>query len=202
MGINDFSANDVISNMSQENLIKIFKVFGEEKFSKKIARKIIEIRKKKKIKTEDLKEIIDSIKKYKNSKINNSTKIFQALRIFVNKEISELIESLISSFKLLPKGGVIVVVSFHSIEDKIVKYFFHHYSQNKNSSRYLPEKERKNILFYLPQKKPLIPEKYEVLKNPPSRSAKLRYAIKINENQDFSDFKKKFKYLLDIEKIC
>ena len=65
--------------------------------------------------------------------------------------------------------------------------------------------EKTNKITYsnnLPQKKPLIPEKYEVLKNPPSRSAKLRYAIKINENQDFSDFKKKFKYLLDIEKIC
>ena len=60
-----------------------------------------------------------------------------------------------------------------------------------------------NVLYLrLPQKKPLIPEKYEILKNPPSRSAKLRYAIKINENQDFSDIKKKFKYLLDIEKIC
>ena len=183
-------------------LSKIFYSFGDEKKANNIARKIINFRKSKNIETQDLVKIIDSVYKKKFKKIHNSTKVFQALRIFVNKEISELIDSLISSFKLLPKGGVIVVVSFHSIEDKIVKYFFHHYSQNKNSSRYLPEKERKKILFNLPQKKPLIPEKYEVLKNPPSRSAKLRYAIKINENQDFSDFKKKFKYLLDIEKIC
>ena len=202
MGLNEFSANEIVNDFDQSSLSKIFYSFGDEKKANNIARKIINFRKSKNIETQDLVKIIDSVYKKKFKKIHNSTKVFQALRIFVNKEISELIESLISSFKLLPKGGVIVVVSFHSIEDKIVKYFFHHYSQNKNSSRYLPEKERKNILFYLPQKKPLIPEKYEVLKNPPSRSAKLRYAIKINENQDFSDFKKKFKYLLDIENIC
>ena len=202
MGLNEFSANEIVNDFDQSSLSKIFYSFGDEKKANNIARKIINFRKSKNIETQDLVKIIDSVYKKKFKKIHNSTKVFQALRIFVNKEISELIESLISSFKLLPKGGVIVVVSFHSIEDKIVKYFFHHYSQNKNSSRYLPEKERKKILFYLPQKKPLIPEKYEVLKNPPSRSAKLRYAIKINENQDFSDFKKKFKYLLDIEKIC
>ena len=191
MGLNEFSANEIVNNFDQSSLSKIFYSFGDEKKANNIARKIINFRKSKNIETQDLVKIIDSVYKKKFKKIHNSTKVFQALRIFVNKEISELIESLISSFKLLPKGGVIVVVSFHSIEDKIVKYFFHHYSQNKNSSRYLPEKERKKILFNLPQKKPLIPEKYEVLKNPPSRSAKLRYAIKINENQDFSDFKKK-----------
>ena len=202
MGLNEFSANEIVNDFDQSSLSKIFYSFGDEKKANNIARKIINFRKSKNIETQDLVKIIDSVYKKKFKKIHNSTKVFQALRIFVNKEISELIDSLISSFKLLPKGGVIVVVSFHSIEDKIVKYFFHHYSQNKNSSRYLPEKERKKILFNLPQKKPLIPENYEVLKNPPSRSAKLRYAIKINENQDFSDFKKKFKYLLDIEKIC
>ena len=202
MGLNEFSANEIVNDFDQSSLSKIFYSFGDEKKANNIARKIINFRKSKNIETQDLVKIIDSVYKKRFKKIHNSTKVFQALRIFVNKEISELIDSLISSFKLLPKGGVIVVVSFHSIEDKIVKYFFHHYSQNKNSSRYLPEKERKKILFNLPQKKPLIPEKYEVLKNPPSRSAKLRYAIKINENQDFSDFKKKFKYLLDIENIC
>ena len=202
MGLNEFSANEIVNDFDQSSLSKIFYSFGDEKKANNIARKIINFRKSKNIETQDLVKIIDSVYKKKFKKIHNSTKVFQALRIFVNKEISELIESLISSFKLLPKGGVIVVVSFHSIEDKIVKYFFHHYSQNKNSSRYLPEKERKKILFNLPQKKPLIPEKIEILKNPSSRSAKLRYAIKINENQDFSDFKKKFKYLLDIEKIC
>ena len=153
MGLNEFSANEIVNNFDQSSLSKIFYSFGDEKKANNIARKIINFRNSKNIETQDLVKIIDSVYKKKFKKIHNSTKVFQALRIFVNKEISELIDSLISSFKLLPKGGVIVVVSFHSIEDKIVKYFFHHYSQNKNSSRYLPEKERKKILFNLPQKK-------------------------------------------------
>jgi len=124
MGFNNFSANEVISKMNEESLIKIFKTFGEEKFSKKIVRKIIVLRKTKIIQTEDLKNIIDSVKKYQKSKINNSTKIFQALRIFVNEEISELINGLINAFNLIPVGGILAVVTFNSLEDKIVKFFF------------------------------------------------------------------------------
>ena len=201
MGINDFSANEVISEMNEENLIKIFKTFGEEKFSKQIVRKILKIRKIKTIKTEDLTKIIDSIKKYKNSKINNSTKIFQALRIFVNKEVSELMNGLINAFNLLPVGGSIVVVTFHSLEDKIVKFFFKNYSENKNLSRYIPNKNEKVKCFELKQKKPIIPNLNELKKNPSSRSAKLRYAIKINNKCEFDEFKKKFKYLTDVENL-
>jgi len=201
MGINDFSANEVISKMSEENLIKIFKTFGEEKFSKKIVKKIIEIRKTKTIKTEDLTKIIDNVKKYKNSKINNSTKIFQALRIFVNKETSELINGLINAFNILPIGGIITVVTFHSIEDRIVKFFFKNYSENKNLSRYIPNKNENVKCFELKEKKPIIPNLEELKKNPPSRSAKLRYAIKINNKCDFDEFKKKFKYLTDVESL-
>ena len=201
MGLNKLSANEVINNFNQTSLSKIFYTFGDEKKANNISKKIINLRKLKKVETQDLVKIIDIVYKKRFKKIHNSTKVFQALRIFVNNEISELINGLINSFKLLPKGGIIVVVTFHSIEDKIVKYFFHHYSQNKNFSRYLPEKEKKNILFNLPKKKPLFPDKDEITKNPPSRSAKLRYAFKVNENHDFSDFKKKFKYLLDVENI-
>jgi 16S rRNA (cytosine1402-N4)-methyltransferase len=201
MGLNDISAHDVINSFNQASLSKIFYSFGEEKKSKYIAKKIINLRKTKNIDTQDLVKIIDSTYKNKYKKIHNSTKVFQALRIFVNKEISELINGLINSFKLIPKGGVIAVVTFHSIEDKIVKYFFHHYSQTRNSSRYLPEREIKNILFKLTNKKALLPDKSEILKNPPSRSAKLRFAFKIDEHSDFSDFKEKFKYLLDIENL-
>ncbi len=123
------------------------------------------------------------------------------MRIFVNKEISELIYGLINSYKILPLGGMIVVVTFHSLEDKIVKYFFKNYSQNKNSSRYLPNHLKNKILFKLFQKKPILPDINEIKKNPPSRSAKLRYAIKIKEDSDFSDFKKKFEYFLNIENL-
>ena len=201
MGINDFSANEIISNMDENNLAKVFKVFGDEKYSKKIAKKISEKRKDKTIKTEDLVQIIDNIKKYQKTKIHNSTKVFQALRILVNKEISELINGLINSFNLIPTGGIIAVVSFHSIEDRIVKFFFKHYSEQRNSSRYLPETEVPERCFKLINKKPILPSLSEIRQNPPSRSAKLRYGIKTNDKCDFSEFREKFKNLINVEDL-
>ena len=201
MGINDFSANEIISNMDENNLAKVFKVFGDEKYSKKIAKKIVEKRKDKTIKTEDLVQIIDNVKKYQKTKIHNSTKVFQALRILVNKEISELINGLINSFNLIPIGGIIAVVSFHSIEDKIVKFFFKHYSEQRNSSRYLPDNEVSEKCFKLINKKPILPSANEIKQNPPSRSAKLRYGIKINDNCDFNEFRQKFKNLIEVENL-
>ena len=201
MGFNDFSASEVVNILDYGDLTKIFSAFGEEKKSKAISKKIVELRKNKKINTQDLVKIIDNIKKNQFTKIHKSTKVFQALRIFVNKEISELIYGLINSYKILPLGGMIVVVTFHSLEDKIVKYFFKNYSENKNSSRYLPNQLKNKILFKLSQKKPILPDINEIKKNPPSRSAKLRYAIKIKEDLDFSDFKKKFEYFLNLENL-
>ena len=146
-------------------------------------------------------KIIDLVKKRKKTKIHNATKTFQSLRIFVNQEISQLINGLINSFKILPIGGIIVAITFNSLEDKIVKFFFKNYSENKNSSRYLPEKTKIKKLFSLTKKKPILPSREEININPPSRSAKLRYAIKIGNSEEFNDFFKKYKYLLEIEKI-
>ena len=201
MGLNNFSCHEVISKMSENNLYKIFKFYGDEKHSRKIARKIVEIRKTKVLNTQDLTKIVDSVKRFKNYKINNSTKIFQALRIFVNKEISELINGLINAFDLIPVGGTIAVVTFHSIEDKIVKFFFKNYSEVKNSSRYMPNKENIIRCFDLQNKKPITPSIEELKLNPPSRSAKLRYATKINNDCNFEEFTQKFKTLLDIENL-
>ena len=201
MGLNDFSCQEVISKMSENNLYKIFKYYGDEKYSKKISRKIVETRKTKEINTEDLTKIIDSAKRFKNYKINNSTKVFQALRIFVNKEISELINGLINAFHLIPVGGIIAVVTFHSIEDKIVKFFFKNYSENNNSSRYAPMNDNNIRCFNLQNKKPIIPSDEELKLNPPSRSAKLRFAVKINNECNFEEFIQKFKKLIDIENL-
>ena len=140
MGLNSFSADYVVNKLGQKELEKIFKVFGQESRSKIISKRIVSFRKNKNIQTEDLVNIIDSIKKKKFSKIHNATKVFQALRIVVNSEISELVYGLINSFKILPVGGVIVIVTFHSIEDQIVKFFLKNYSENKNVSRYLPSR--------------------------------------------------------------
>ena len=201
MGLNSFSADYVVNKLGQKELEKIFKVFGQESRSKIISKRIVSFRKNKNIQTEDLVNIIDSIKKKKFSKIHNATKVFQALRIVVNSEISELVYGLINSFKILPVGGVIVIVTFHSIEDQIVKFFLKNYSENKNVSRYLPSREEKKNLFKLIDKKPIIPHKEEITINPASRSAKLRYGIKLNNHFDFSEFIKKFNYLLEVEKL-
>ena len=201
MGLNDFSADDVVNKLEQKELAKIFRLFGEENSSKIISKKIISFRKNKIIQTEDLVNIINLVKKKKFSKIHNATKVFQALRIIVNNEISELIYGLINGFKLLPVGGVIIIVTFHSIEDKIVKFFLKNYSENKNVSRYLPSRIEKKKLFKLMDKKPIIPSKKELELNPASRSAKLRYGIKLNNHFDFSEFIKEFNYLLEVEKL-
>jgi len=202
MGLNSFSAKDVINKLGEEDLTRIFRLFGEEIESKFIARNIIKERKKKIIDTPKLVEIIEKTKRKKNYKINNSTKVFQALRIFVNKEISELIYGLINATKVLKKDGVLAVVTFHSLEDKIVKYFFKSLSENKRVSRYLPENEDQNIIFELKEKKPILPSEKEINENPPSRSAKLRYVKKSVEIYDIkTDILNKFQSLLDVEKI-
>ena len=122
MGLSNMSAEEVVNNFSENQLKSIIKILGEEKDSSNIARNIIKTRLSKKIvKVDQLVEIINKSKK-KNyySKINPSTKTFQALRIFVNKEISELVDGIINATKVLKPGGKLVIVSFHSIEDKIV----------------------------------------------------------------------------------
>ena len=200
MGLNDFSAKNVINNLEASQLEKIFKFFGEEKEAKKIALEIVRERKKKEINTETLVKIIDKSKKRKNFKIHSATKVFQALRIFVNKEISELINGLISASKVLKKDGVLAVVTFHSLEDKIVKHFFKSLSEKKSISRYIPKTDEPDTLFRLIEKKPKTPNPKELKENLPSRSAKLRYVIK---KKDFYDFKtdvlEKFEYLTRIE---
>ena len=201
LGLNDFSCHEVINNLDQKDLFLILKFFGEEKQAKIIARRIINFRKKKIIETQDLISIINSVKKFNKKKINNSTQVFQALRIFVNNEISELIKGLIGAYNILPIGGLIAVVSFHSIEDKIIKYFFNYYSKIFNNSRYLPQKDENNKYFTIINKKPIIPSVSELKVNPSSRSAKLRCAIKTRNGCDFVEFYNKFKYLTSVEEL-
>ena len=200
MGINNFSAKEVINTLDEIELEKIFKYFGEEKEGKRIAHNIVEDRKKREITTEELVRIIESSKRKKNFKKHSATKVFQALRIFVNKEISELIYGLINAAKVVKKNGVIVVVTFHSLEDKIVKYFFKSISENKSVSRYMPKGKEEVNIFKLINKKPIIPSDKEINENPPSRSAKLRYVIKKEDFYDFeTDILDKFNYLIEIE---
>ena len=200
MGLNNYSAQDAINKLDEKELEKIFKYFGDEKESKYIARNIVKERLKNKIDTQKLVKIIDKTKRKKSFRVHSATKIFQALRIFVNKEISELIWGLINATKILKKDGILAVVTFHSLEDKIVKYFFKSLSENKSISRYVPVTEQVETLFKLTQKKAIIPSEKEVNENLPSRSAKLRYGIKKSEFYDFeTDILDQFKHLIEIE---
>ncbi len=204
MGLSPTSAEEVINKFSEQKLKSIIKILGEEKDASRIARNIIKTRLNKEIKKVDqLVEIIEkSKKKNYESKLNPSTKTFQALRIFVNKEITELIKGIINATRVLKPGGRILIISFHSIEDKIVKYFFSNFSSSKsNPSRYLPEnKDINNSLFEKYKNKIIKASKSEILKNPPSRSAKLRYATR-NKNKFAypNDLINKFKKYMDLE---
>ena len=205
MGINKYTAYNVINSLDKRYLSNIIKIFGEEKDGKIIANAINKHRIKNSIKTsEELSKIIKSAKKnYNNFKKNPATKTFQAIRIFVNQELTELILGLIEATRILKKDGILIVVSFHSLEDKIVKYFFSLYSNlKKNPSRYLPSKENKSQLFKLLSKKPLIPRQEEIHQNKSSRSAKLRYVIR-NDNSFFypKEFKNKFQDYFNLEAI-
>ena len=200
MGLNNFSAEDVINKLDEKELEKVFKFFGEEKESKFIARSIIKERLKSKIDTQTLVKIIDKTKRKKNFKVHSATKVFQALRILVNKEISELIFGLINAAKVLKKDGLLAVVTFHSLEDKIVKYFFKSLSEKKSISRYVPVVKQAETLFELIEKKVIVPSEKEINENLPSRSAKLRYVKKKIDFYDFeTDILDQFKNLIEIE---
>lgn len=156
----------IVNSYPLLELTRIFREYGEEKQAYRIAKKIVETRKKKKIKTTaDLCALIEGIIPLRPwSKIHPATKVFQALRMETNQELEVLVEALEKAEKKLKKGGRLVVVSFHSGEDRIVKNFL---------------RDRKGKSFNILTKKPLIPEAFEASSNKRARSAKLRAAQKI-----------------------
>ena len=199
MGLNDFSAKDVINKLDQKELEQIFRYFGEEKNSKLISKKIVLERQKKNLDTQDLVNIVKRVKKRHYTKTNPATKVFQALRIFVNKEISELSKSLEASASIVSQNGIVLTVSFHSLEDKICKFFFNYLSKQDKVSRYLPEKKTTKKSFSLITKKPVTPSSQELKLNPPSRSAKLRAIKKIGLYENNMNVFDKYASLFKIE---
>ncbi len=203
MGQTETNAKKVLNTYNSQDLRDIFKIFGEEKEALKISKNIIKERTKNNIKTTD--ELVKIIKKSKRKnykKIDESTKTFQAIRIFVNKEVTELIEGIIKATKILKPGGKLIVVSFHSIEDKIIKFYFKNFSKNQSrSNKYLPEYDKNLSLFNDYKNKIIKASSQEVQRNPRSRSAKLRVAIRSAEKFfDPKELRNKFKYLTDLEK--
>ncbi len=164
MGLCDETAMDVIHRYSEDHLANIIYSLSEERFSRRIAKNIK--KNLQNIKTsEDLANVIRSCVR-RTGRIDPATKTFQALRILVNKELDELKTILNESLDLLNPGGKIVVVSFHSLEDRIVKMFFKECGRQKES-------------FQIMTKKPLAPSEEEISRNPKSRSAKLRCLLKL-----------------------
>ena len=185
MGINSKKVSEVINNYSEKDIANIIYRFGEERFSRNIARNIVSARKIKLIEsTKELAQLIKksfNSKKFNNSKIDPATKTFQALRIYVNDELNELSIALEKSLQLLSKKGKIIIVSFQSLEDRIVKDFLNHNSGKRwRSSRHYPElADDGPITLKLITKKPIRPSEQEILNNSRSRSAKLRVGEKI-----------------------
>ena len=185
MGSSDKNAYDIINKYEEKNLADIIYQYGEERYSRVIAKEIVKNRKIKFISdTIELSNIIKQCLPKKNqlkNKIHPATKTFQAIRIYVNDELSELKTSLEKTLKILNKDGLILVVSFQSLEDRIVKDFFNHNSGKRwRSSRHYPElPDKLATQLKIITKKPILPSASEILENPRSRSAKLRVAQKI-----------------------
>lgn len=160
-------ASDILNSWDEPAIELILRGFGEEKFSRKIAQEIVERREVKPFKTTF--DLVNAVLKVKpkswKEKINPATKTFQALRITVNEELTTLEIGLEKGFKILESGGRLVVISFHSLEDRIVKNFFR-------------DKVKEQLARQI-TKKPIVASKQEIETNPRSRSAKLRVIEKI-----------------------
>lgn len=178
---NPVSAYDIVNSWSEDELYRIFKEFGEERYSRKIAKKIVYLRKKEKIKTtKDLAELVLKTIPRGGQKIHPATRVFQGLRIAVNRELEILEETLNKVVHLLNKNARIVVISFHSLEDRLVKNTFKRYSSKCICP---PEKmtcECGPPILKIITKKPVTPTVKEIKENPSARSAKLRAAERIN----------------------
>lgn len=176
------SAADVVNALPQETLSNIIYVFGEEPRSRAIARAIVEARKDQPITTtHGLVKAIERVTgRPRPDKIHPATRTFQALRIHVNGELDELVEALHAAERMLPEGGRLVVVTFHSLEDRIVKRFFaSRAGKLPSGSRHLPDAERgPEPSFTLPFKGHLGATEEEARANPRARSAKLRAGIR------------------------
>ena len=171
----DFSAYDVVNTYKEEDLVRIFSEYGEERFSKRIAKKIVEVRSKKKIETTcELADLIVSATPKIKSAIHPATRVFQAIRIEVNQELKNVNFVLHDILELLDKDGIISVISFHSLEDRIVKKILKFESQKCRCNEMICKCPPPRI--ELVNRKPIIASDEELRENPPSRSAKLRVA--------------------------
>lgn len=162
------TAAEAVNRLDEKELADIFWQYGEERFSRRIAKKIVEARKKKRILTTfDLVEVVKTSvpRSYERGRLHPATRVFQALRIYVNQELENLKEVLPQAVEILAPEGRLAIISFHSLEDRIVKNFFR-------------EAKKEGKLEIL-TKKPIVPSDEEIKANSRSRSAKLRAIKKV-----------------------
>jgi 16S rRNA (cytosine1402-N4)-methyltransferase len=177
MGQSGPTAADVVASASESDLADIIYLFGEERHSRKVARAIVAARKVAPIATtRALADLVAKVVRSRPGDIHPATRTFQALRIFVNEELDELELALAAAERILKPGGRLVVVSFHSLEDRIVKNFMSERAKTGGGSRHLPEVALVPPSFVLLTRRPLVAGEQEVADNPRARSAKLRAA--------------------------
>ena len=177
MGQSGPTAADVVAKASEAELANIIYIFGEERHSRRVARAIVAARKEAPITTtQALADIVGRVVRSKPTEIHPATRTFQALRIFVNEELDELHLALSAAERVLKPGGRLVVVSFHSLEDRIVKNFLAERGKASAGSRHLPEVAQAASSFQILTKRPVTPGEAEIAANPRARSAKLRAA--------------------------
>ncbi len=172
------TAEIIVNSYSEERLEKIFREYGEENYSKRIAKKICEVREKAPITTtKELENLVFHCypKESRHQKTNPSARVFQALRIEVNRELDVIAEVITQLFPLLKVGGRLLIISFHSLEDRIVK----------NEMKLLVDRGLESgMLAEILTKKPIVPGHEEILENSRSRSAKLRIIERVNEKKE------------------
>jgi len=179
MGGGGPTAADVVAKASEADLANIIYIFGEERHSRAVARAIVAARREAPITTtRALADIVARVVRARPGDIHPATRTFQALRIFVNEELDELHAALVAAEEMLKPGGRLVVVSFHSLEDRIVKTFLNERGRQGGGSRHLPEVAQAAPSFEILTRRPIVADEAEVAANPRARSAKLRAAVR------------------------
>jgi 16S rRNA (cytosine1402-N4)-methyltransferase len=177
MGGSGPSAADVVAHADERSLANIIFLLGEERQSRAIARAIVKSRETTSLSsTRALADLVASVVRMPRGGIHPATRTFQALRIFVNDELGELLKALVAAERILKAGGRLAVISFHSLEDRLVKSFFASRGETPSGSRHQPERTRKSASFKVLTKRPIVPDEDEIETNPRARSAKLRVA--------------------------
>jgi 16S rRNA (cytosine1402-N4)-methyltransferase len=199
MGHDGPTAADVVAKAGESELADIIYIFGEERHSRAVARAIVASRKEAPITTtRSLADLVARVVRGKPGDIHPATRTFQALRIFVNEELDELQLALEAAERVLKAGGRLVVVSFHSLEDRIVKNFLNARGKASGGSRHLPQVAQAEPSFRLLTKRPLVPTESEVAANPRARSAKLRAAERTAASAHAADDQPSWPRLSDV----